>query len=336
MLGGSLVSSHISGSSSNASQDSFKATMNSSLSLEFDDKQEFAEFVADKARANCVHLVLCHGDGKAYREELLKCAGRWPSSQLDKIDKNHADQVSDVVQHKRDDMNERIAGLRVQLASITDALFSVNAQSKSRRRYSAVQTLRAYVVELQQDEELWGRLESPTRFALSFPLRKKHEMQQLLHILGQDVRTVWRDAVERVFQVMLTAQQNSKLRDGEVAAAQYSRDKARDRVLAKAFRALLEHWSCRRSPRQVTLTPMQERGRIYCQLEEVSSKQWENSVRFSRDTPAINCPASPGRQNGTGPSLRELWSSSPPGSPESYRPRSSITMFDFMVGDEQW
>ncbi|KAG6590976.1 Chaperone protein DnaJ 2 [Phytophthora cinnamomi] len=297
------------------------------ISLEFEDKQEFAEFVADKARSNCVHLVLCHGDGKEYRDELLKCAGRWPSGQLEKIDKNHAADVSDVVQHTQDDVNERIATLRTQLASITDALFSVNAQSKPGRRFSAVQTLRAYVEDLQQDDELWSKLESPTKFALSFPLRKKREMQQLLHLLGQDVRKVWGDAVERVFQVMQAVHQGSKLRGCGMAAANDSRDKARDRALSKAFRSLLQHWSCRRSPRQVTLTPTQEGGRICCRVEEVSSTQWENSLRSSRDSPVLGGSAFAACQDYL---TRERWLPSPPSSPESFRPRRNPTLVHFV------
>ncbi|KAE9325883.1 hypothetical protein PF008_g16783 [Phytophthora fragariae] len=318
--------------------------MSSTTSLEFEDKLEFAEFVADKARANCVHLALCHGDGKVYREELLKCAGRWPSGQLDKIDKNHAADVSTAVQHTRDDVTERIASLRTQLASITDALFSVNAQSKPGRRFAAVQTLRAYVEELQQDEELWSQLESPTRFALSFPLRKKREMQQLLHLLGPDVRTVWGDAVERVFAVMQVVHQDSKLRDCGMAAVNDSRDKARDRALSKAFRALLQHWSCRRSPRQVTLTPTQEGGRICCQVEEVPSMQWENSIRLTRDRPALGgYSTSAAYQDDPSPSFRDRWFTSPPSSPEEFRPRRNPTLFDFLDGhsslsdnDELW
>ncbi|EGZ07760.1 hypothetical protein PHYSODRAFT_340807 [Phytophthora sojae] len=283
--------------------------MSSSISLDFDDKQEFAEFVAAKARANCVHLVLCHGDGKEYREYLLKCVGRWPSGQLGKIDKSHAVDVSDALQHTQDDVNERIGSLRLQLASIADALFSVNAQSKPGRRFAAVQTLRAYVEELQQDEQLWNKLESPTRFALSFPLRKKREMQQLLHLLGQDVRTVWGDAVERVFQVMQVVHQDAKLRDYGLVAANDSRDKARDRALSKAFRSLLEHWSCRRSPRQLTLTPSQDGGRIRCRVEETASMQWQNSQRWPRERPALG--------GGYAASTREDWFSSPPSSPEN-------------------
>ncbi|GMF10175.1 unnamed protein product [Phytophthora lilii] len=296
--------------------------MNRSLSLEFDDKQEFAEWVANKARTSCVHLVLCHGDGKEYREELLKCAGRWPSSQLDKLDKAHALDRSNALQYSKDDLNERISNLRVQFTSLTDALFSVNAQSKPGRRFSAVQTLRAYVEELQQDEALWIKVESPTKFALSFPLRKKSEMQQLMRLLGQDVRTVWADAVERVFQVI---RQDSSSQECGMAAVQKSHDKARDRAISKAFRGLLEHWRCRRSSRQVTITPTQQGGRICCSVDDVPSKHWENSLRFSHERPVFGGSASAA----SSVSMSERWNVSPPCSPESASTRRGSTLFDF-------
>ncbi|KAG3085783.1 hypothetical protein PI124_g18373 [Phytophthora idaei] len=57
--------------------------MNRSSSLEFLDKNEFAKWVVLKASSS---LVLCRGDVKLYREELLKFAGRWPTAHLKKLD----------------------------------------------------------------------------------------------------------------------------------------------------------------------------------------------------------------------------------------------------------
>ncbi|KAL4147141.1 hypothetical protein PRNP1_010897 [Phytophthora ramorum] len=296
--------------------------------MEFDDKQEFAEWVADKARTNRVHLVLCHSDGKEYREELLKCAGRWPTSQLNKIDETHADSISSALEHNREGLTDRISTLRTQLASITDALFSVNAQGKPGRRFSAVQILRAYVNELQEDEELWSKIESPTRFALSFPLRRKREMQQLLHLLGQDVKTVWGDAVERVFSLMQTAHQDATSGKFGLAAIQDSHEKSRDRAISKAFRALLQHWSTRKSPRQVTITPSQRGGQVVCQVEDTSTHHAESPLHFSRERPALGGSAFAEHRDS---SISERWVESPPTSPVA--PRRSWTLFDFVDSD---
>jgi hypothetical protein len=308
--------------------------MNRSSSLAFDGKQDFAEWVADKARSSCLHLVLCHGDGKDYREELLKCAGRWPATQLAKIDETHELDVSSALQHSKDDLSERIASLRTQLASISEALFAVNAQGKPGKRFAAVQTLRAFVGELQEDEELWAKMDSPTKFALSLPLRKKREMQQLLHLLGQDVRTVWGDAVERVFLVMRTVGHDSKPGDSAQAAAEISRDKSRDRVITKAFRALLDHWSCRRSPRQVTITPAQQGGQVVCHVEETSSRQYEDSLRFSRESFSSRARSTRWDESSSisgrwseSSSTSGRWAESPPSSPDE--PRQTRTLLDF-------
>ncbi|KAF1782250.1 hypothetical protein GQ600_10980 [Phytophthora cactorum] len=173
--------------------------MNRSSSLEFPDKNEFAKWVVLKASSS---LVLCRGDAKLYREELLKFAGRWPTAHLKKLDETRQDSIKTAYEHLKNELSEKISTLRTQFASITDALFSVNAQAKPGKRYVAVQTLRAFVEELQQDGELWTRIDSPTNLPLSLPLRKKHEMQQLLRLLGQDVKTVWGEAIERVFTMM--------------------------------------------------------------------------------------------------------------------------------------
>lgn len=232
--------------------------MTRSSSLEFGDKSEFAKWVVDKASA---YLVLFRSDGSSYREELLKFAGRWPTAQLRKLDETHKASVNTAYQHSKDDLNERISALRTQFASITDSLFSVNPQAKPGKRYAAVQTLRAFVDELQRDEKLWTKFDSPTKFALALPLRKKQEMRQLLHLLGQDVKAVWGDAVERVFMLMQVDFEDSNIEDNS-PAQQESYVLARECVISKEFRALLKQWSCRKSARRLSLAPENRNGRI--------------------------------------------------------------------------
>ncbi|KAG7377758.1 hypothetical protein PHYPSEUDO_011051 [Phytophthora pseudosyringae] len=261
--------------------------MNRFSSLEFDDKNEFAKWVVEKASTD---LVFCHGDVNLYREELLKFAGRWPTAQLKKLDETHADSVELAFQRSQSDLREKIAALRTQFASIADALFSVNAQAKPGKRCAAVQTLRAFVHELQQDGDLWTRIDSPTSFALALPLRKKREMQQLLHLLGPDVKTVWGDAVERVFTLMQAALEDSK-RGTNPSALQESYALVRDQVVAKEFRALLKQWSCRKSARRVAITPANRNGRVYCHVDESSSTR-STGFCSTRDTPALGSSSS--------------------------------------------
>ncbi|KAG2773707.1 hypothetical protein PC129_g16152 [Phytophthora cactorum] len=254
--------------------------MNRSSSLEFPDKNEFAKWVVLKASSS---LVLCRGDVKLYREELLKFAGRWPTAHLKKLDETRQDSIKTAYEHRKNELSEKISTLRTQFASITDALFSVNAQAKPGKRYVAVQTLRAFIEELQQDGELWTRIDSPTKFALSLPLRKKHEMQQLLRLLGQDVKTVWGEAIERVFTMMQEVLEDSKSDDK--SPLQESHVLARDQVIAKEFRALLKQWSCRKAVRQLTITPEARNGRVYCQVDETSVKT--KGYDSTRDRPAF-------------------------------------------------
>ncbi|RLN91523.1 hypothetical protein BBJ28_00013204 [Nothophytophthora sp. Chile5] len=231
-------------------EESASAVMASVLSFKFDDKAEFAEWVALQARSSSVNLALCHGDGKEYREELLKSAGRWPSGQLQKIDETHQQSVSGALQHSEQDLKARISSQRSQLGAIAYALFAIDAQSKPGRRQTAVFTLKTYLDGLREDEKLWKKIESPTKFALSLPLRKKREMKQLLNLLGPDARVVWSDAVERVFRIMHTELLASRHADSAIVPLQDCREKARDRLLAKTFRALRLQWLCRKSSRQ--------------------------------------------------------------------------------------
>ncbi|ETM99613.1 hypothetical protein PPTG_18693 [Phytophthora nicotianae INRA-310] len=252
--------------------------MNRSSSLEFPDKNEFAKWVVVKATSN---VVTCHGDVKLYREELLKFAGRWPTDHLKKLDESREDSTKTMYEHRKDELSEKISTLRTQFASITGALFSVNAQAKPGKRYAAVQTLRGFVEELEQDDELWTRMDAPTKFTLSLPLRNKHEMQQLLRLLGQDVKTVWCDTIERVFAMMLEAPEESKSNDRSHALD-------RDQVIAKEFRELLKQWSCRKAARQVTITPESRNGRVYCHVEETSMNV--KVFKSTRDRPALERP----------------------------------------------
>ncbi|RLN86964.1 hypothetical protein BBJ28_00012975 [Nothophytophthora sp. Chile5] len=140
-----------------------------------------------------VNLALCVGDGdeyREYREELLKSAVKWPSSQLLGVDEAHQQNLSGALQHSEQNLNARISHQRLQLGTITDALFAVNAQSKPGRRQTAVLTLKTYLDGLQEDERLWEKIESLTKFALSLPVRKKRGMKQLLSLLGPDARVV--------------------------------------------------------------------------------------------------------------------------------------------------
>ncbi|KAF4034891.1 hypothetical protein GN244_ATG13105 [Phytophthora infestans] len=236
--------------------------MNRSYSLEFPDKNEFAKWVVAKATST---LVTCHGDIKVYREELLKFAGRWPTTYLKKLDETREGSIKTAYEHRKNELNDRVSSLRTQFASLTDPLFSVSSQAKPGKRYVAVQTLRSFVEELQQNDELWSRIDSPTKFALSLPLRKKYDMQQLVRLLGRDVKAVWCDAIERVFSKMQEGLEDSKSDDGLHALV-------RDQVIAKEFRALLKQWVCHKAARRVVITPESRNGRVYCQMEETPIK----------------------------------------------------------------
>ncbi|CAH0489261.1 unnamed protein product [Peronospora farinosa] len=255
--------------------------MDRSLSREFSNKNEFAKWVVDDAFTNKV--VLLHCDASSYREELLKFAGRWPTSHLKKLDDKYKNNMA--CQHPTDDLLERISTLRTQLASITNALFSVNAQTKSGKRYSAVLTLQAFVDELQENERLWANLDSSTKFVLALPLRKKPEMRQLLHVVGKDVKTIWGDAVQRVLMIMQRELKDAEMVEGS-SALQKSYALARDHVISQEFRALLKKWSCQKSARRHTLTPVNRNGRVYCQIEESLSKR-SNGFKSTRDRPAL-------------------------------------------------
>ncbi|CEG47689.1 uncharacterized protein PHALS_04836 [Plasmopara halstedii] len=233
--------------------------MKRSYCLEFSDKNEFAKWVVLMA-SSC--LVLCRGDVKRYREELLKFAGQWPAASLKRLDVSRQDIDLMSCEHRKKDLKDKISSLRAQLASITDALFSVSTQGKSGRRYRAVQTLREFVCELEQDAELWNKFDHATKFALFLPLRSKHEMQELLRLLGQYVKTVWCDTVERVFLVMQKYLEES---NGTYALR-------RDQLIAREFRALLNYWSCRKAVRHLKITCESRAERVFCEVEEKSER----------------------------------------------------------------
>ncbi|KAG3085786.1 hypothetical protein PI125_g19123 [Phytophthora idaei] len=108
-------------------------------------------------------------------------------------------------------------------------------------------------------------------------------MQQLLRLLGQDVKTVWGEAIERVFTMMQEVLEDSKSDDK--SPLQESHVLARDQVIAKEFRALLKQWSCRKAVRQLTITPEARNGRVYCQVDETSVKT--KGYDSTRDRPAF-------------------------------------------------
>ncbi|OWZ11852.1 hypothetical protein PHMEG_00015070 [Phytophthora megakarya] len=255
--------------------------MNRTSYLElFADKNEFAKWVVVKAGS---HLIQCHGDIKPYQEELLKFAGRWPTEHLKKLKETHEDDVKRAFERVKDNTNERISTLRTQFASITDALFSVNAQANPSKRFAAVQTLRGFIHELQEDDELWASIDSPTKFALSLPLRKKHEMRQLLQLLGQNVKSVWSDALQRVFMLMKESVETSTVHCRS-STLEESYALARSEVISKEFRALLRKWGSRRALRHLTITPEIKNGKVHCQVE-VSTKT--TIFESTRDGPAL-------------------------------------------------
>ncbi|KAL3669072.1 hypothetical protein V7S43_005456 [Phytophthora oleae] len=257
--------------------------MNRFSSLEFDSKNAFARWLVEKATTN---LVFCHGDITSYREVLLRFAGRWPTAELRNLAETHQDSMKTALQYAKDNLHARITRLRTQFASITDVLFSVSAHGKPGKRYAAVQTLRVFVDELQQDEELWMAIDSPTKFTLSLPLRKKHEMQQLLHLLGQEVKTVWTESVERVFTLMQESLESSK--SGKNASVlRESLALARDELILKEFRAMLKHWSCTNSTHRLTITPVSRNGLVYCEIEEKTLRAQTTRFVSTRDRPAL-------------------------------------------------
>ncbi|CAI5729123.1 unnamed protein product [Hyaloperonospora brassicae] len=258
--------------------------MNSSPSLEFSDKNEFAKWVVEKV---VTHLVRFRGDATAFREELLKFGGRWPTALLRKLEETHRESMDKAHQRSKDELTERVSTLRTQLALIADSLFSVNAQAKSGKRYTAVQTLRAFVDELQQNNSLWTKIDLHTKFTLALPLRKKPEMRQLLHLLGQDMKSVWRDAAARVFALMQAELGDTEVEGGSPTFEE-SYARARDRIISKEFRVLLTHWSCRKSAHRLTIiSPVTRNGRVHCQVEETTSKKFTRSD-YTRDRPAFD------------------------------------------------
>ncbi|KAK1937928.1 EIN3-binding F-box protein 1 [Phytophthora citrophthora] len=257
--------------------------MNRFSSLEFDDKNAFAKWLVEKATTN---LVFCHGDITSYREELLKFAGKWPTAELKKLNETHQDSMKSQLQYLKDNLHTKITTLRTQFASITDALFAVGAQGKPGKRYTAVQTLRAFVDELKQDKELWMAIDSPTKFALSLPLRKKHEMQQLLQLLRPEVKTVWTESLERVFTLMQEGLESSKSSDNS-SVLRESLALARDELILKEFRAMLKRWRCTNSTHRLTITPASRNGMIYCQIEEKTLRAQDTRFTSTRDSPAL-------------------------------------------------
>ncbi|CAH0516646.1 unnamed protein product [Peronospora belbahrii] len=240
--------------------------MDRSYSLVFSNMNDFAKWVVAKALTNKVVLHLANPT--LYRDELLKFAGVWPTARLKTLDEAYKSNTA--FQHVKDDMNERICTLRTQLASIINPLFSVNAQAKPGKRHTAVQTLRAFVGELQQNKNLWSNIDSPTKFTLALPLRKKPEMRQLVQLLGQDFKTVWSDAVERVF-ILMQGESEGATTVGGPSALQESYALARDRIVSENFQALLKQWSSQKSVRHFTLIPIYRNGSVCCQVEETLS-----------------------------------------------------------------
>ncbi|TDH72737.1 hypothetical protein CCR75_003682 [Bremia lactucae] len=248
--------------------------MNRSLFLEFCDKNDFAKWVVLKADSS---PILFNTDMKTYQEELLKFAGRWPTAALKDVDKRSIQMAHD---HCESDLRDKIATYRTLFASITDALFSVNTTCKPGKRYIAVQTLRSFFNELKQDSKLWVKIDVPTKFTVALPLRNKREMQQLLHLLGQDFKAVWCDSIERVFSMMKECLESSKCDDK-------ARALVRDQVIAKEFQALLKHWSCRRAACHLTMRPESKNGKIYCEVEQISVKSNAKLIRSTRDRPGL-------------------------------------------------
>uniref|UniRef100_A0AAV1V1R6 Uncharacterized protein n=1 Tax=Peronospora matthiolae TaxID=2874970 RepID=A0AAV1V1R6_9STRA len=261
--------------------------MNRSSSLEFSDKNDFAKWVVEKA---VTHLVRVHGDASSFREELLKFSGRWPTAHLKKLEETHRESMNKMHQRSKDELTERVAALRTQLAFIIDPLFAVNAQTKSGKRHAAVQTLKAFVEEVEENKPLWTKVDLHTKFTLALPLRKKPEMRQLLHLLGPDVKSVWRDAAMRVFALMQAELEGAEMEDGS-STFEESYALARDCLIAKKYRALLTQWSCQNSAHRVTIiNPVTRNGRVYCEVEEATSKKFTR-FNYTRDRPAIEAVA---------------------------------------------
>ncbi|KAF1782256.1 hypothetical protein GQ600_8893 [Phytophthora cactorum] len=164
--------------------------MNRSSSLEFPDKNEFAKWVVLKASSSLL-----------YREELLKFAGRWPTAHLKKLDETRQDSIKTAYEHLKNELSEKISTLRTQFASITDALFSVNAQAKPGKRYVAVQTLRAFLKSFSKMANCGP--ESTRQPNLPCPFRcEKARDAAAPSFIGARRQNGLGEAIERVFTMM--------------------------------------------------------------------------------------------------------------------------------------
>ncbi|RLN81856.1 hypothetical protein BBJ28_00025458, partial [Nothophytophthora sp. Chile5] len=149
----------------------------------FDNPTQFAKWVMAQSEGRSLRLDFGNVDLEPqFRDDLLKATGRWPETALK--------QISDKLDRSRFNMDEQtkdrvqmhIEERRAKLIDVIDKLFDLDVLFNAPKNERAFAVLKTHLDEVQHDRPIWSDVDHATQVMLTFPLRLKNQMKDLVAV----------------------------------------------------------------------------------------------------------------------------------------------------------